>query len=391
MWSETHRPKKLEDMVGNNEVRERVVAWLGKWKKGSKALLLVGPPGTGKTTTVQLAAKKLGLNLVQLNASDRRTKDMLSEKLGEALLSTNLFGERTLIFLDEIDGLAGRADFGAVDFIKESVKKSQNPVIMAANDPDSGEVRKLASVTTGLLFVKPTDAEVEEFLQTIAHKEKLEVSEKELTAISSSAHGDIRAAVNSLQGGAPAAKDEEMTASQSLSAFFDSSGEKAALAALRNYPGQPREKLRDIFTSVTKARIHEARRAQSLDVISRADILVGRMMRGGDWRLLRYFDMMLASDLRRAMGDGGVRYSAETVPWPLQLRIWNDSKKLREIAGLSGRRLGISMKGALVEDIPYVVMLCGDKGFRDGLVKSLNLEENYAQFLAKEAARTGRG
>ncbi|HME19646.1 MAG TPA: AAA family ATPase [Nitrososphaerales archaeon] len=390
MWSEAYRPKRMEEMVGNDEVRAKLVSWLSKWKKGGKAVILLGPPGIGKTTTVQLAARKLGFNLVQLNASDRRTKVMLEAKLGEALLSTNLLGEKTLIFLDEVDGLSGRTDFGAVDFIRESVRRSINPIVMAANNPDSEVVKKLSSVATSYLFVRPTEGQLMEHLGGIARKEKLQISEQELAAVSASANGDMRAAINSLQGGAPGTKDEEMTASQSLNLFFGAAGYRAALKALRGYPGQPGEKVRDLTASVLKSRIHEERKAKALDVLSRVDVLVGRMVRGRDWRLLRYLDPMLASDLREALGDGGVSYSQEGVPWPLQLRIWNDSKKLKDIAGLVGKRTGISRKGALVEDIPYLMLLCRDGGFRDALVKSLNLEENYALFVAKEAGRAPR-
>jgi len=92
MWSEKYRPNSLEEMTGNDEVRRKLVGWLGKWKPGGRAALLVGPPGTGKTTVVHLVARKLGLNLVELNASDARTKERLSNRLGEIISSTNLFG-----------------------------------------------------------------------------------------------------------------------------------------------------------------------------------------------------------------------------------------------------------------------------------------------------------
>lgn len=390
MWSEVYRPKTLEDMVGNYEVREKLVAWVGKWKRGSKAALLVGPPGTGKTTTVQLVAKKLGLNLVQLNASDRRTKEMLTEKIGEALMSTNLFGEKTLIFLDEVDGLAGRTDFGALDFIKESIRRSLNPVVMAANNPESEQVRKLSSSTTSLLFVRPTEAEVKGFLKGIAKKEKLSVTDQELDEIALSANGDVRAAVNALQGGTRVSKDEEMTVSQSLNAFFDAHDGRGALKALRGYPGQPREKVRDLFTSVISSKIHQERKATALQVLSRADVLVGEMVRGQDWRLLRYLDPFLSSDLRDALGDGGAHYATEAIPWPLQLRIWNDSRKMKDIAAIAGKRLGVSRKGCLVEDMPYIMLLCSSKAFREDLVRSLGLEQNYAEFIVKEAARRAR-
>jgi replication factor C large subunit len=387
LWSEKYRPVNLDLMVGNEEARGTLMLWLRKWKRGARAALLVGPPGTGKTTCVHLAAKKLGLQLVELNASDTRTKDRLSKRIGEVISSSNLFGTKTLVFLDEVDGLAGRADYGAIDFIRDAVRKSENPVVMAANDPESDQVKKLSGVTSRIEFQKPAPEVVEAHLARIAGNEGLSLEEGELASIAKVANGDWRSAINFLQSGAPSAKDEEMTTSQAINAFFDAVDEKAVLKALRSYPGQPRDKLRDLFTGVVKARVHEERKAAALEAISRADLLMGRIMRGQDWRLLRYLDPMLAYELWRALGDGGASYSMDGAPWPLQVRIWNDSKKLKEIGRLGGRRLGISQKGFLVEDMPYVLLLCRGAAFRDELVRSLGLEESYAEFVAKEAGR----
>lgn len=390
MWSEKYRPGSFEEMVGNEEARSKLVLWLRRWKPGGKALLLVGPPGTGKTTTVHLAAEKMGFKLVELNASDSRTKERLSKRIGEAIASTSLFGGASLIFLDEVDGLAGRADYGAIEFVKEAVKRSESPVVMAANDPDSAEVKKLGSTATRIEFGRPGEAVVERRLLTIAKKEGIRRSPEEISEIARAANGDLRAAVNFLQSGIPARKDEELTAAAAVDAFFYAADERAALRALRAYPGQPRDKVRELFTAVARSKVHEERKAAALDVLSRADVMLGRMIRGKDWRLLRYLDPMLASELWVALGDGGLRYTLDSVPWPLQIRIWNDSKKLKEIALHAGRRLGISRKGFLIEDMPYFLSLCSDKAFREDVVKSLNLEENYATFLTREAGRAAR-
>ena len=391
MWSEKYRPESLEEMVGNEEGRGKLQRILKKWKPGDRAPLLVGPPGTGKTTTVHLVARKLGLRLVELNASDSRTKEKLSKKIGEAIASTSLFGGPSLIFLDEVDGLAGRADYGAVEFIKDAVRRSENPVVMAANNPESAEVRKLGSATSKIEFRRPDAPDVKKRLERIAHEEKLAVDEGALAKIVDVANGDIRAAINLLQSGIPAQKDEELTAYESVNAFFQASDEQSALKALRAYPGQPRDKVRDIFTAVVRSRVHEERKAAALDILSEADVLIGRIMRGRDWRLLRYLDPMLASGLWRALGDGGARYTMDAVPWPLQLRIWNDSKKLKDVAALMGKRVGIGQRSFMAEDMPYVLILCAGKGFREELVRSLDLEENYALFLAKESGRRVQG
>ena len=390
MWSERYRPRRLEEMVGNEEARDRLLAWLRRWKRGEKAALLVGPPGTGKTTTVHLLAEKLGLQLVELNASDTRTKDRLSRRMGELVGSANLFGSGSLIFLDEVDGLAGRADYGAIDYIRDAVRKSTNPVVMAANDPDSDEVKKLATVTRRIEFVRPAPEDVERHLSKIARKEGAAVGPAALSSIVDAANGDIRAAVNFLQAGGPGRKDEELTRAQSVDRFFAAHDEKSALAAIRAYPGQPREKLRDLLVAVVRARILEERRANALAALSKADLLLGRIMRGKDWRLLRYLDQMLVADVWTALGDGGARYTLDSVPWPLQVRIWNDSRRLREIGLLEGRRTGISQRGALVEDIPFIALLSRDRKFREALVHSLDLDEGYAEFLSKEAARSSR-
>ena len=92
------------------------------------------------------------------------------------MASSSLFGVWSLIFLDEVDGLAGRADFGAVEFIKEAVKKSQSPVVMAANDPESDEVKKLGSAVSKIEFRRPEPAVVAGRLEKIAREERLAMS-----------------------------------------------------------------------------------------------------------------------------------------------------------------------------------------------------------------------
>ena len=76
MWSEKYRPKDLDELLGNEKIQKQFLTWLGSWETG-KSGLLIGPPGVGKTTLVHLSALKLGFNLIELNASDVRSKKKL--------------------------------------------------------------------------------------------------------------------------------------------------------------------------------------------------------------------------------------------------------------------------------------------------------------------------
>jgi replication factor C large subunit len=403
MWSEKYRPKKPDQLIGNEDSRLALSAWLAEWKPGRKAALLVGPPGTGKTTFVNLLARANGMNLVDLNASDVRTKEKLQRRMGEAMSTVSLFGERSLIFLDEVDGLAGRADIGAVEFIKESVKESQNPIVMAANDPDSDEIKKLSSSCVTLRFKAPPPREVEMYLREVARGEGLPVGDEELRACVREAAGDVRQAINLLQstGTSPTGegargryKDRDRTVSEALNGFFSAADKDEALASLRDLSMSPFEKVREVQRSVVKSGLPPEAMAKALETVSRADLLIGKMMKAGDWRLLRYLDRLFAEELFPVVKGMGVKYTGQDdLPFPVLVRVWNDSKKIREVSVKFAARAHTSGMSARSQDLPYVFALCSRKKFREDLERALGLDadpdllESYDKFLQKEAAR----
>ena len=78
-WVEKYRPRTLDDVLGNEDTvhRLRAIAKDGNMPN----LILCGPPGTGKTTSVHALARELLGSayknaVLELNASDARGIDV---------------------------------------------------------------------------------------------------------------------------------------------------------------------------------------------------------------------------------------------------------------------------------------------------------------------------
>ena len=163
LWVEKYRPKKIEDIVGNEEAKATFVEWLKGSKrknKVKKSVLLYGPPGVGKTALVNAAAKEFGFTIIEMNASDTRSEKAINEiaKPATSYVALDAFSNQTanakatLLFLDEVDGIAGNEDRGGVGAIIKIVEESLVPVVMAANDPDIDKLRPLKKLCVLIRF-----------------------------------------------------------------------------------------------------------------------------------------------------------------------------------------------------------------------------------------------
>ena len=131
---EKYRPRTLSEVRGNHKAVEELRKWALNWPAEKTAALLYGKPGTGKTSAAVALANDMGWQVLELNASDKRTQGAINVTAGAASRNASLENAQKLVLLDEIDNLHGNADRGGAKAVTELVKKTREPVILTAND-----------------------------------------------------------------------------------------------------------------------------------------------------------------------------------------------------------------------------------------------------------------
>jgi replication factor C small subunit len=202
-WTEKYRPKNLAEVVGQSETVTSLKAFVKV--KNMPNLLFAGPPGVGKTTCCLALAKELydesiAGNFMELNASDERGIDIVRGRIKDFARSVSL-GEAPfkLIFLDEGDALTSDAQ-QALRRTMESNSAVTRFVISA--NYSSKIIEPIQSRCAVFRFMPLNEKEVQEALEHIAKDEKLKVDADAYEAMFYVSEGDMRKAINVLQGSA---------------------------------------------------------------------------------------------------------------------------------------------------------------------------------------------
>lgn len=407
-WTVKHKPRTLADVVGNREAIQSLVAWVKSWNTGipkKRAVFLSGPPGIGKTVTVEAVAHDLDMELVERNASDYRTEEAVQKFAGLASQSGTLFGKKRLILFDELDGITGREDRGGVGAIAQIVKTALVPIILIANnayDPRLGTVRYYCEL---IEFKKPPTGEVMKHLSRICKNEGIAADESALKFIAQRSEGDVRSAVNDLQMLAQGKKtlsyddvswlayrDRKDAIFNVLRLIFYSKSADAAKRAVDMADVDPDMLFEWIYENLPYHFRDPRDLSGAMNSLATADLYRGRIQRSQNWVLTRYVVDFMTAGVAMARER---TQPAGFVPlrFPARIRTLSQTRAERQMQAAIGlkikRRCHVSARRGAKEILPYMrIIFESNANMAAGLVKWLDLDEAMIEYMAGNKRQT---
>lgn len=401
-WVIKYRPKKIADVVNQDKAKEQFLSWLKSWLAGKpvkKAALLYGPAGCGKTSLVEATAHEFKLEVVEMNASDFRRKQDIERIAGIAAHQRSLFARGKIILLDEVDGISGTADRGALDAILHLIETSKFPIVMTANDPWDPKLKPLRDAALLIPFNRLSETHVYRVLKKICAMEKLECEDAALKFIAKRSEGDLRSAINDLQGVGEGYGKVTLEIVQTLVTY-------------RNREYNPFEALRNLFnakylwqakTAVSQANLDYETLLEwinenipkhysdpeeiwkAYEALSRADVYLGRIKKTGNWDLLSYVFDLAGPGV--AFAKTTYKYKWSKFSFPQKISLLAKTKRTREIReGLAkalASRLHTSRATVKSDVIPFLhVIFQSNPEYAARIALGYDLTEDMIKYLA---------
>ena len=411
-WTQKYRPKTLQQVVGNEKAVKKILDWLRKWnssasEKGTtqkKAVLLFGPPGVGKTVVVEAIANGFDYILVEMNASDFRTSEqiekLVTRSIGYQTLDNAIFGGGgRIILFDEMDGISGKGDQGGVGAIIDVIKKTRCPVFLTANDIYHPRLRDLRSYCFEVEFDRLGEDAVASYLDRICKSEGIEADRDALLLIARNADGDMRVAVNDLQALGEGrnklivgdvtvySRDVQEQTFDALRSFFAAKTWGEARKSIEEATIDQETMMLCIHESLPYQFKDPRDLATAYDLLSRADMFLGKSQRERAWQLMKYFyDFMTSIPLFRTRGwpSSYVRFSQKLVEMS---RSRTQRSLRREVGRLIGGKLHVSSDTAVKEVVPHLKVIFSANPKAAAEISSwLELSEDMIKYISGENA-----
>ncbi|MEK6873418.1 MAG: replication factor C small subunit [Nanoarchaeota archaeon] len=200
IWTEKYRPKKFEEIVGQNDIIKRVQSLTNSLN--IPHLLFAGPAGVGKSTLALVVVKELfgeswRENYLELNASDERGIDVVRQKVKD-FARTKAISKIPfkVIFLDEADALTNEAQ----NALRRTMENyTSNCRFILSCNYSSKIIDPIQSRCAVFRFRLLEKKDIEKVVRRISQNEKLEIELKAVESLFELSEGDCRRAINLLQ------------------------------------------------------------------------------------------------------------------------------------------------------------------------------------------------
>lgn len=390
LWTNKYAPVSSKDLFhpSTSKVLEFIVGFRSQKKK---AILLYGPPGSGKTSTIHAFAKERNLELIEVNASDFRNADKINEKVGNAVKQMSLFAKQKLILVDEVDGLAGNEDRGGISALIGLIKTTTFPIVCIANDAWNSKLSGLRKVCNLVDWSAPNYLSINKLLISILKKEGISFDDSVVKSIARRCGGDVRAAVTDLQCLVASSKldaggvndiDERAhsdTMFDALIKILKSSDVSLALSAFDNVEEDINQRILWLEENLP-LEYSGKDLCSAFDKLSKADVFFGRIRRWQHWRFLVYVNALISAGVAVSKTEKKPGFTKYQPPKRI-LKYWIAKQKKALRQSIAGKLASVSHCSSRKanEMLPYLKIFA-EKGVD---LSSLELDGVELDFLRK--------
>lgn len=146
MWHSIIEPNSIKELVGNSESISDIDNWFLNRMLGvdeKNCLLIHGPSGIGKTSSVKILAKKNGFKLVHTHADIQRT----CQKMSNLIQKVSIYGKSGILVLDDAETYI--YETSGTKYLSKLIKGNRNlGIIIIVNEIDASleSIRDVSSV-----------------------------------------------------------------------------------------------------------------------------------------------------------------------------------------------------------------------------------------------------
>lgn len=398
-WVEKYRPRTLSGIVGNMSAIAELKEWAQSWqddKPTSKAIIMHGSPGVGKTASGYALAQDMGWEILELNASDQRTKKRIQKDIGNSTQRGTIEGSKRLIILDEADNFHKMKDKGGEKAVIDIISKTKQPMMLIANE-FYNMTYALRSSCKVIKFNHIWTSSIMEILKKIAFAEGMTYDKGVIEKLTENSNGDLRAAINDLQAvgeGRPHVKIEDIITGERdnkddifkvLAQIFRGANAKASHEATFGSDKDPEHLISWIDENIPIEYTRSQELNDAYHYLSKAGWFLAQVRRRQNYAMWRYASVLMTSGVfvSRSGQMNSVRYKKPQlgdILWQTNVMRATRDSLAKKIAVRCHTPIGFARS----ELFPFFKSVMKNEGYATYIAASLELSPEELAFIFDE-------